>query len=196
MEITIANKVYDVQVALTEQEKQIGLSNITSLPENEGMLFDYSSTPQQSLVFTMKNTAVDLDIVFINTDLEVIAVESCKAFDPYDIECVTDEGEFIAYVLEVAIGSGITTGDELDINDVDDAEIDAMYVLDSSGKPQMKIIGGERICSRLHTKKLISLAKKANKNKKESDYKKLGEYMFKILNIQNTQEAEYVQLPD
>jgi len=56
-----------------------------------------------------------------------------------------------------------------------------MLVIGSDGKPQMQIVGGERIFSRRSTKVLIKKAKKADKSKEDKDYKALGKYAFKEL---------------
>ena len=37
--ISIGNKDYKVQVAITQDDQEKGLQGITNLPENEGMLF-------------------------------------------------------------------------------------------------------------------------------------------------------------
>lgn len=195
MQIQIADKTYQVQLAITEQEKELGLSNTDYLPEDSGLLFDYSEDPQTELVFNSIEMNYPIDIVFINTEDEVIAVEQAKPHSEELIEIQCDEGEFIQYVLEVNTNSGIKNGDELEFEEVDDDEIDKMYILDTQGKSQMVLVGGERIFSRIHTRELIRKAKRANKSKKDLDYKKLGLYMIKVLDIQNNQESEYVEGP-
>jgi len=49
IKIAIANKTYDVKIAITDEEKETGLQNITNLPENEGMLFVFD--PPQTVSF-------------------------------------------------------------------------------------------------------------------------------------------------
>ena len=51
IDIKIGDKIYAVRVAITEEEKANGLMHVESLPENEGMLFDYSDAPQKELAF-------------------------------------------------------------------------------------------------------------------------------------------------
>lgn len=195
MQIKISDKTYQIQFAITEQEKEQGLSNTDSLPEDSGMLFDYSEDPQTELTFNSIEMNYPIDIVFINTDDEVISVEQAEPHSEELIEIQCDEDEFIKYVLEVNANSGIQIGDELEFEEVEEDEIDKMYILDSEGKSQMVLVGGERICSRIHTRELIRKAKRANKSKKDSDYKKLGLYMIKVLDTQNNQESEYVEGP-
>ena len=73
--VEIADKKYKVLVAETEEEKTQGLSNVESMEDSEGMLFNYSSNPQGSLVFNTKDMDFPIDIIFINDDDEVVAVE-------------------------------------------------------------------------------------------------------------------------
>lgn len=70
------------------------------------------------------------------------------------------------------------------------AKKEAMQVLDDTGKILMNIVGGERIFSIKHTEKLVSLAKKVDLG--EAKEEELGELMAEIIEVQNTQEPEYV----
>lgn len=196
--VEIADKKYKVLVAETEEEKTQGLSNVESMEDSEGMLFNYSSNPQGSLVFNTKDMDFPIDIIFINDDDEVVAVEYGEPKSEEVIECIADPDEKLVYVLEVNANSGIQIGDELDFedDDISDEEVEKMYILGSDGKPQMDLVGGERIVSRLETKQLIKKAKKANKEKTENAYKKLGKYMFKILEKQDKRKPEYVSGPN
>ena len=191
--ISVGNKTYNVQIAESEEEKEVGLSKIKELPEDCGMLFVYDS-PQEDLWFTMEDTAVDLDIIFINEDLEVTSVNSVKAFDPQPIPDVAGNAQF---VLEVNINSGIKKGDEMEspLTDEDKENIknSKMLVLDSNGDVQMKLEGGERIVSRIKTRQLIKAALKAYKSDNDSDYKRVGRIILKELNAQDSRDAEYVE---
>lgn len=195
--IQIEDKTYNVQVVESEDEKVQGLSNTEELPL-DGMLFDYSSDPQSELTFNTIDMNYPIDIIFINSNYEVTAVELGEPKSDEIIECIADEDESIIYVLETNANSGIKVGDEFEIEDedVDEEEVSKMYIIGSDGNPQFELVGGERIFSRIHTRKLIKLAKRANKSKKDSDYKKLGKTLFNIIEIQNTQEPEYVDGPE
>lgn len=195
--IQIEDKTYNVQVVESEDEKVQGLSNTEELPL-DGMLFDYSSDPQSELTFNTIDMNYPIDIIFINSNYEVTAVELGEPKSDEIIECIADADESIIYVLETNANSGIKVGDEFEIEDedVDDEEVNKMYIIGSDGNTQFELVGGERIFSRIHTRKLIKLAKRANKSKKDSDYKKLGKTLFNIIEIQNTQEPEYVDGPE
>ena len=194
--IEIGDREYKVLVAQTESDKMVGLSATKILPDDEGMLFDYSDNQQQELVFTMKDTSIPLDIIFINDKDEVCAVDSVHPFTKDDIVCTCDEDELLKYVLEVNINSGIKVGDSFEIeDDVSDEEVTKMYVLGPDGFPVMELEGGERIVSRRETRQLITKARKADKTKEDKDYKVLGKLMFKILKGQNERPEEYVDGP-
>lgn len=196
-DIRIGNKEYTVQIAETEEERSIGLSKTKHLPEDEGMLFVFDDVIQEGW-FTMEETSIDLDIIFIDENGEVISVNSVKAFDPNPVE---EEG--YQYVLEVNINSGIQEGDELEEIDDEFSEEDKqsisksrMLVLDENGDVQMRLHGGERIISIKDSKKLIRKILTAYKSDKDEDYIKVGKSIFKIFDAQDNRDPEYVQLND
>lgn len=188
MKIEIGDREYNVEVARTEEEKIKGLQEKESLGENEGMLFIYDEP--QELAFWMKDTAIPLDIVFIDEDGEVISVQQGQ---PYDETLLEEDG--VMYVLEVNQNSGIQPGDELDIEEDDDNKQPVMKVLAPDGSTQMELEGGERIFSRKNTKTLIKMAKRAYSSELDKDYKALGKKVFKYLHIQDTNTPEYVDTP-
>ena len=188
MKIEIGDKEYNVEVARTEEEKVKGLQEKESLGEDEGMLFVYDEP--QEIAFWMKDTAIPLDIVFMDEDGEVISV---KQGQPYGETLLEEDG--VMYVLEVNQNSGIQPGDELDIEDDDDDKQPVMKVLAPDGSTQMELEGGERIFSRKNTKTLIKMAKRAYSSELDKDYKALGKKVFKYLHIQDTNTPEYVDTP-
>lgn len=188
MKIEIGDKEYNVEVARTEEEKVKGLQEKESLGEDEGMLFVYDEP--QEIAFWMKDTAIPLDIVFMDEDGEVISV---KQGQPYDETLLEEDG--VMYVLEVNQNSGIQPGDELDMEDDDDDKQPVMKVLAPDGSTQMELEGGERIFSRKNTKTLIKMAKRAYSSELDKDYKALGKKVFKYLHIQDTNTPEYIDTP-
>lgn len=196
--IEINDKKFTVEVAYTEEEKENGLQGTSELPENVGMLFVYDEP--QEVSFWMKDVPFALDIIFIDEYGEVISVYEGK---PNDETAITEEN--VKYVLEVNAGSGISTGDDIDLSELDEDSLEddedeeeeenpGMEILGLDGSVQMELEGGERIFSRIHTRKMISLAKKAKKSKSDKDYKKLGEKVFAFINKQNTQKQQYTSL--
>lgn len=195
--INISDKIYLVQIAETESEREIGLSRTEKLDQDSGMLFVIPEG-QSQVAFTMEDMSYDLDLIFINEDDEVYDVQYGKAGSKDPI--ISTSEDIVKYVLEVNPNSSIKVGDELEFTDcpdceeVDEEEVNKMYVIGPDGQPQMELIGGERIISRRETKELIRKAKQAKKSKSELDYKKLGRYMFRILDGQNSRPEEYVNL--
>lgn len=189
--IEIGNKVYKVQEARTDEEKEKGLQGIEELPEDEGMLFYFD--PPQEVAMWMKDTLIPLDIIFLDEDMEVISVAKGE---PNNEDLIIEQD--VAYVLEVNQNSGIEEGDELDMEEdqEDDDDSPVMRVLAQDGSSQMDLWGGERIFSRKNTIVLIRKAKKADLTKDDKDFKALGRYMFKCIKGQDERPPEYVDAPE
>lgn len=188
MKISINNKIYNVQIAKTETEKEKGLQGVTNLPEDEGMLFIYDEP--QTVQFWMDQTEIPLDIIFINEDQEVISVYKGQPND----QTIAEEDD-VLYVLELNQNSGVQEGDVMEILD-ESEKLPTMKVIASDGSVQMELEGGERIFSRRATKVIIRKAKKADASKSDKDYKALGKYMFKELDRQDNRQPEYVEKKD
>lgn len=206
IEVQIGNKIYNLLVAETEEEKIEGLNNVEELPENEGMLFDYSDNPLEIAEFTMENCEIPLDIIFVNQDGIVISV---KKGEPFATEPIVEDSEFVSCVIEVNQNSGIKSGDKTDLfseikeneEDVEDDDDDDAYpdlkvnhlvIFGSDGQPQGFLQGNERIFSRKSTRVIIRKAKKAYMTKDDKDYKALGRYIFNEMDAQDNRPAEYV----
>ena len=186
IKIKVGDKKYKVKVAQTDSEQETGLSGITELPEDEGMLFSFDDTEEISV--WMKDTHIPLDIIFIDLDMIVKAVYQGI---PESRELMTEND--ISFVLEVNTNSGIKVGDEVEFEPDTQVKSDKMTVLNVDGTSQMELDGGERIFSRVSTKVLIKKAKKAKAFNRESDFKALGRYIFKELDAQDNREPEYVE---
>lgn len=196
IDIEVGNKEYVVKVASTDEERTEGLSTTEKLPEEEGMLFVYEE-PEQWLVYTMRDTSIDLDIIFIDENKKVISVNTVEAFDVKPVIC----SEYAQYVLEVNANSGIKPGDELDDSELTDEEKETvskskMLVLDENGDVQMKLFGGERIISRIKTRQIVKQAIKAYNLDTDDEYIKLGKMVFKELDAQDQRAPQYVKGPE
>ncbi len=64
--------VVQALVADTPEKQERGLMFVTDLPENKGMIFVFDKN--QELAFWMKNTLIDLDMVFIDANKTVTSV--------------------------------------------------------------------------------------------------------------------------
>ena len=185
--IKIGKKTYNVKLAKTEEQREKGLMNIKEMPSDEGMLFVFEKP--QKVGFWMKDTYIPLDIIFIDDDSEVLSIHKGQPLD----ETITEE-DGVRYVLELNQDSGIEKGDELDYDEDPDEELPTMKVIASDGSVQMELEGGERIFSRKNTRTLIKMAKRAEQSQSDTDFKKLGNKIFKFIKIQDNREPEYVEL--
>lgn len=210
IDVEIGDNSYICRVAYDDWEKAHGLMNIDNLGDNEGMIFIYDE-PQEEISFWMKDTPIDLDIVFICPCMKVLSVHRGIA---NNTDLITENN--VQFVLEVNADSGIKEGDEVDFDGLEDfiedkikslptesPEIDLdsekeklssiLKVLDPDGEVQLVIKGDVRVFSRKNTKVLIRQAKKADKLKTDSAYKRLGKSIFKYMRIQDENGEEYVK---
>ena len=93
-------KVIEIEIADTEAERQKGLMYRKSMKMNRGMLFVFEEEKPQS--FWMKNTAIYLDMAFINSALEIVAIQ--KNVPIFTEEGRNSKGLPAKYVLEVNAG--------------------------------------------------------------------------------------------
>ena len=75
-EIYFEDHRFNVEIADTSEERVRGLMFREDLGENQGMLFVYEEEADRS--FWMKNTVIPLDIIFLNSDFEVINIEQAN----------------------------------------------------------------------------------------------------------------------
>lgn len=186
---------YKVQVAFTSDEHKKGLQGVKSLERDEGMLFVFEE--EDDVSFWMKDTLIPLTVVFIDSDMEVVAVYDAQ---PNDETMMTEKAK---YVLEVAAGEDIEEGDDVDF-DLEDDKYDfnsPMYVLNENGDVQAELDGDERVISRGETITLIRKAKlcKRWKNRSKKKYEKyckeLGRYIFRVFEKQDSREPDTIQVP-
>ena len=192
--VNIGNKTYNCQLAKTEEDRRKGLMDVDYLAPDEGMLFEFPKEGTQE--FWMKNTPLELTQISINDDDEVEYVYQAT---PNDETLIPFEN--CKYLLEVNRTTEIEKGDEFEIDDSDDLNKYVMKVLAPDGSTQMNLQGGERIFSRISTKKMIKQAKKANSVRNdevlyERACRKLGKICLKELYAQNHRDQEYVQVPE
>jgi uncharacterized protein len=117
-EICIKKICIKVEIAKTENERNIGLMYKEYLSENEGMFFIFENEDKHQ--FWMKNTFISLDIIWINRDFEIVDI--IQAEPCVSLECdIYKPREKALYVLEVNKGfslkNNIMIGDKILIND-------------------------------------------------------------------------------
>ncbi len=101
-----------VQVADTDERRQVGLMYRQSMPETEGMLFIFQQV--RPVPFWMKNTVMPLDILFVGPDGRVLNI--ARNTTPFSLASIPSDGPTRA-VLELNAGAsarlGIDVGDRL-----------------------------------------------------------------------------------
>lgn len=198
IKVKINNIEYTLLVAESEEEKENGLMDVEEMDNNEGMLFNYSDELPTELSFWMKDTFIPLDIIFVSEEDEVLKVMKGTPQSEEYLTCKTSGKHSIKYVIELNQNSGVKRGDDVDFEDFDEnshpeLEPNKMYVIGSDGEIQAELEGGERIFSRISTRKILTAAKKAFISKLDKDYKKLGKIVFNELTAQDNRDPEYVQ---
>lgn len=196
IKVNINGKEYELLYLKSDSEKEEGLKNVESMSDTEGAFFDYRDDPQEEISFWMQGTSIPLDIIFVN---EEDTVSSVKKGEPLSEDFLTDYN--ISYVIELNQNSGVKEGDYVEILDENDSVYsdlpkNEMLVLNSDGTVQFRLLGGERIMSRIFSRKLIKLCKRAFKSNDDKDFKKLGKAMFKELSAQESRPNEYVESPN
>lgn len=96
--VKIAGKTLKVDLALTPEAQEQGLSGRAGLKEDEGMLFVFNQAGQYS--FWMKDMNFPIDIIWIGEDLRVVYIKKNALPGSYP-ETYGPEG-ISRYVLEVS----------------------------------------------------------------------------------------------
>ncbi|HEY6000691.1 MAG TPA: DUF192 domain-containing protein [bacterium] len=114
--VCVRGNCFDAEIAVTAEERSRGLMHRTTLAPGAGMLFVFPAAGRHG--FWMKNTLIELDIVFIGADKRVVDIarraqpcrkEPCAEYYP---------GAPAAYALEIAGGLadryGLGAGDPVE----------------------------------------------------------------------------------
>ena len=105
-------RLFQVELATTDDEKSTGLMYRTDLPDGSGMLFDFS--PPQLVSMWMKNTPLSLDMIFIQADGRILRI--AQNTEPQSTFAIPSGG-LVKGVLEVIGGTakkyGIVPGDRV-----------------------------------------------------------------------------------
>lgn len=105
-------KTFQIEVADTPKQREVGLMYRRSMPEDHGMLFDFGRP--QDISMWMQNTYVSLDMVFVGEDGRVTRV--AENTEPLSTRIISSEGP-ARYVVELLAGSakriGLKSGDKV-----------------------------------------------------------------------------------
>lgn len=78
--ISIAGEVFTFEIADEFPERARGLSGRKNLPRNDGMLFAYKKP--EILGYWMKDCFIDIDIVYVRSDVRIVSTYSMKKEPP------------------------------------------------------------------------------------------------------------------
>jgi len=105
-------RVFNVDVAVTDEEREKGLMFRKDVPDGYGMLFDFKQ--DEEVTMWMKNTLVSLDMIFIRHDGTIARIAENTQIES---ERIIPSGGPVRAVLEVAAGTakkyGIAPGDKV-----------------------------------------------------------------------------------
>ena len=112
-QVTINGYSWFVDVAATEDQREVGLAGRTTLPATAGMLFVFPAPEPQT--FWMRGCLMDLDIAFIGEDMRVVKTCTMRAEPDLAGRELYHCEEPAQYALEVAAGglrrAGVKPGD-------------------------------------------------------------------------------------
>lgn len=105
---------FDLEVAQTPVDVQVGLMYRESLPEMGGMIFLLGSEPRE-VAFWMKNTLIPLDMLFVEKDGRIGHIHAMAT--PESLQSIPSRVP-VTSVIEIAGGKaqelGISIGDHVD----------------------------------------------------------------------------------
>jgi hypothetical protein len=103
--------VFNVEMALTQDQQTVGEMFRTKVPEDGGMLFDWGFAHESQM--WMRNTLVPLDMVFINADGTIRSI--AEDTTPRSLAVIDSRGSVRA-TLEMA--AGVTAKLDIRVGDV------------------------------------------------------------------------------
>ena len=192
LKLRVGDSTFKVRVSESNEESIIGLSTTERLPKQEGFVMKFDGT--SIIPISMKGMQFPIDIIFsLNGQVTKVVTAKPESKDivinkPSDLIIEVNAGEatgikakdFVSFVGEKNDDGTVTIAEGgLDI-------IGGRQVLDEDGKNQMNLKGGERIFSRISTKRMFELAK-------AKEYKKLGRYAIKEIINQDKRPAQYAK---
>ncbi len=73
-QVSLSDHIFDLEIAVTEEDLQLGLMHRENLPKDAGMLFVFPG--EISLTFWMKNTLIPLGILFMDAHGIVVDIQT------------------------------------------------------------------------------------------------------------------------
>ena len=115
---------YDLEIVDTPEERQQGLSDRPDLPPKKGMLFVFQTADDYGI--WMKDMHFPLDIIWLNSDRQVVGLEENVQPDSYPDSFRADAASL--YIIEINAGetadAGLEIGDTISCRQVQEEESD------------------------------------------------------------------------
>jgi len=114
-QVKIGSAIWDVDLALTPEQRYQGMGGRPYLDESEGMLFMYPDAALRA--YCMRDCLIPLDIAFIDSDFRIVTIYTMAAErDRRGLVSYTSRTP-AQYVLEVSAGGlarkGVKVGDKV-----------------------------------------------------------------------------------
>lgn len=106
--LLVDGEVFNVELAITPEERSRGLMFRTDMADDTGMLFDFGGPSDISM--WMKNTFISLDMLFIDSDGTIVGIE--KRTVPQS-QTIIPSPKPVRFVLELNGGSSDRMGFEV-----------------------------------------------------------------------------------
>jgi len=98
----------------TPEDRQKGLSGVSALPQNEGMLFIFDEEGRYG--FWMKDTLLALDIIWINNNQEIVHIEKnvrpesypATYYSPVPARFVVEVNAFFTSTFNINVGDKVS----------------------------------------------------------------------------------------
>ena len=117
--ILLNKSEYQIEIARTNNQKELGLSNRDSLCPNCGMLFIFEK--DKMLPFWMKDTHIPLDMIWINSNYQITDIITATETNSLKI---LQNTQLAKYVLELnannAKKNDLKIGDTINLPNLDD----------------------------------------------------------------------------
>ena len=115
--LTLGGKKLSVRAAITELERQQGLTGCRGLPENSGMIFVYPDEARRG--FWMRGVSVGLSVGFFDANGILLETHEMRA---NDLSVTLSRSERVKFVLEMPSGwfgeNGVRAGTALSLREL------------------------------------------------------------------------------
>ena len=103
-----------VTIADTTEERRVGLSRVSSLPDREGKLFIFDE--EEDYGFWMKDMLIPIDIFWVNNNMEIVQIEKnvkpesypATYHSPQPARFVLEFNAFFADTFKIEVGDRVT----------------------------------------------------------------------------------------